>query len=108
MPVRVARDVPAKHVTLSSTLNGISSYSLQPTALLWPIGPVWSGRCPVTAKITGSNPVWVAKKFELGSQKFEISHFELPISNFIWCGTPTAERLFLEASVCGFESRLRH
>ena len=25
-----------------------------------------------------------------------------------WCGTPTAERLVLEASVCGFESRLRH
>ena len=29
MPVRVARNVPAKHVTLSSILNGISSYSLQ-------------------------------------------------------------------------------
>ncbi len=29
MPVRVARDVPAKHVTLSSILNGISSYRLQ-------------------------------------------------------------------------------
>lgn len=29
MPARVARDVPAKHVTLSSILNGISSYSLQ-------------------------------------------------------------------------------
>ena len=29
MPVRVARDVPAKHVNLSSILNGISSYSLQ-------------------------------------------------------------------------------
>ena len=30
MPVRVARDVPAKHVYLSSILNGISFYSLQP------------------------------------------------------------------------------
>ena len=29
MPVRVARDVPAKHVCLSSILNGISSYSLK-------------------------------------------------------------------------------
>ena len=27
----------------------------------WPIGPVRSGRCPVTVKITGSNPVWVAE-----------------------------------------------
>ena len=25
-----------------------------------PIGPVWSGRHPVTVEITGSNPVWVA------------------------------------------------
>ena len=38
------------------------------------------------------------KKFELRSKKFEISHFELPTSNFIWCGMPTAERLVLEAS----------
>jgi hypothetical protein len=49
MPVRAARDVPAKHVCLSSILNGISSYSLQAKHLqpsLWPIGPAWSGRCP--------------------------------------------------------------
>ena len=79
-----------------------------PKACSRPVGPARSGRCPVTAEITGSNPVWVAKKFELGSQKFEISYFELPTSNFIWCGTPTAERLVLGTSVCGFESRLHH
>ena len=39
MPVRVARDVPAKHVTLSSTLNGISSYSLQSKRLQPNFGP---------------------------------------------------------------------
>jgi len=33
MPVRVARDVPAKHVYLSSILNGISSYSLKTYSL---------------------------------------------------------------------------
>ena len=48
-----------------------------------PIGPVWSGRHPVTVEITGSNPVWVARR----------------------CGTPTAERLVLGTSVCEFESR---
>ena len=61
--VRLVRDMPAKHVWLSS------------------------------------NPVWVAWKFELRSEKFEISHFELHTSNFIRCGTSTAERLALEASV---------
>jgi hypothetical protein len=39
MPVRVARDVPAKHVCLSSILNGISSYSLQPKRLQPNFGP---------------------------------------------------------------------
>ena len=33
MPVHVAWDVPAKHVYLSSILNGISSYSLPPKPL---------------------------------------------------------------------------
>ena len=33
MPIRVARDVPAKHVCLSSILNGISSYNLKPKHL---------------------------------------------------------------------------
>lgn len=28
--------------------------------LLWPHGPAWSGRCPVTAEIEGSNPSGVA------------------------------------------------
>ena len=28
-----------------------------------PIGPAWSGRCFVTAEITGSNPVWVACQY---------------------------------------------
>ena len=58
--------------------------------------------------LRGSSPVWVAKKFELRSSKFENSHFEIPASNFIWCGTPTAERLVLGTSVCGFESHLHH
>jgi hypothetical protein len=39
MPVRVARDVPAKHICLSSILNGISSYSLQSKRLLPNFGP---------------------------------------------------------------------
>jgi len=40
MPVRVARDVPAKHVCLSSILNGISSYSLQSKRLQPNFGPL--------------------------------------------------------------------
>ena len=39
MPVRVERDVPAKHVTLSSTLNGISYYSLKFKRLQFNVGP---------------------------------------------------------------------
>ncbi len=39
-----------------------TGYSLETYNLLWPIGPARSGRCPVTAEITGSNPVWVAGK----------------------------------------------
>ena len=39
MPVRVARDVPAKHICLSSILNGISSYSLQSKWLQPNFGP---------------------------------------------------------------------
>jgi len=69
MPVRVARDVPAKHVTLSSTLNGISSYSLQSIRLQPIFGPLVksgvdaalsrrSDQPPVGAR--GLNPVWVA------------------------------------------------
>ena len=39
MPVRVARDVPAKHVCLSSIPNGISSYSLKSKRLQANFGP---------------------------------------------------------------------
>lgn len=51
--IRLSRSVSAKHacfeVESRKRLNG-----------LWPIGPAWSGRHPVTVEIAGSNPVWVA------------------------------------------------
>ena len=60
-----------------------------------PIGPAWSGRCPVTAKIAGSNPVWVAWEaflildfgflildFEIRNQKSEIGNWKLEIGNW--------------------------
>ena len=36
-----------------------------PGPTIRPIGPAWSGRCPVTAEITGSNPVWVAYEWKI-------------------------------------------
>lgn len=58
-----------------------------------PIGPVWSGYCPVTAESTGSNPVWVAgKATELLRLRRAVRHL--------------AERPVLETGDCGFDSRL--
>lgn len=95
--IRVARDMSAKHVGLSSNLNSVFSHTAHWSSLEW-TPPCHGGATNEYVGARGSNPVWVAKKFELRSEKFEISHFELPASNFIWCGTPTAERLVLGTS----------
>ena len=51
----------------------------------------WSGRCPVTAEITGSSPVWVA--------------CDTNVSRYFSVRYANGERLVLGTSVCEFESR---
>ena len=48
-----------------NTVEGDSGEN--PDAYYWSHGPVWSGRCPVTAEIAGSNPAVTASgKLSLG------------------------------------------